>query len=1106
MKAIRAYLRAIEKQLVTGKATEHTHRPALQALIESLAKDITAINEPQRIACGAPDFIITRAGIPMGYIEAKDIGANLDEIEKSEQLARYLDGLPNLILTDYLEFRLYRQAELVMETRLGRQGKDGKLRQNRAAEPSFTDLFQAFLGASFPHIANPTELARHMAATARILRDVIGRAFQQEEKGSPLHGQLKAFRKVLLHDLAPAQFADMYAQTICYGLFAACCNHNPGNGAFSRQAAVYELPETNPFLRQMFLHIAGPELDTRLAWAVDHLAALLDSADLSAVLKDFGMRTRQEDPVVHFYETFLAAYDPNLRQTRGVYYTPEPVVSYIVRSVDRVLKRDFKISAGLASTKKAPHYEQHLTKKKTASKRRKKTGESHKVLILDPAAGTGTFLHGVVDHIHAAVTKKHGAGVWDGYVSEHLLPRLFGFELLMAPYAVAHMKLGIQLAATGYSFKSGERLGVYLTNTLEEAFTFSGLPLFADLIAKEAGAAGEIKTTRPVMVVLGNPPYSGHSANKGEWIHHLMRGVDTNNGNGKQTANYFEVDGKPLNERNPKWLNDDYVKFIRFAQWRIEQTGHGVLAFISNHGYLDNPTFRGMRQSLLQAFDDIYILDLHGNAKKRETAEDGSKDENVFDIQQGVAIGIFVRRERPNGGEETRNATVRHAHLRGVREVYETGARGKRRLVGGKYAWLYAHDLDNTAWTELEPAAPAYLFAPQDTQLRQEYESGWPIQEIMPVNSVGIVTARDRLTVHFTEDGVWNTVREFTEFAPEDARERFQLGRDAQDWKVGSAQEDVKSSGPDRNRIQPMLYRPFDRRWTYYTGQAGGFICRPRAEVMRQMLAGDNLGLSTTRSIEIGRGWEHIFCSRDVIQHHTVSLKEVNYLFPLYLYPKPAQDVEDIEEYVMKEEAEAYGIRRAPNLEPKFIEEVAARVKLQYVPDGRGDLKKTFGPEDVFHYIYAVCHAPSYRQRYGEFLKRDFPRVPLTSRRPLFRKLCGLGARMVELHLLENAPDPKTAFPVAGGNLVEKPRYVETQQRVYINDTQFFEKVRPEAWTSHIGGYQVCHKWLKDRKGRQLDYGDITHYMRIVAALDETRRLMARIDAAIEKAGGWPLE
>ncbi|MGH9944885.1 MAG: N-6 DNA methylase, partial [Pyrinomonadaceae bacterium] len=630
MDSLLAYQQQIARALAAGNATEHTHRPALKAMIEALAAGVVATNEPKRIKCGAPDFIVTRGPVPLGYVEAKDVGKSLDEVEEGEQLKRYRASLGNLVLTDYLEFRWYVGGERRLTARLASADAKDKLKVEEDGAEQVTQLLRAFLAAEVTTVASPKELAVRMAGIARLIDDLIRRALAEESADGPLHEQMKGFREVLLHDLTTEQFADMYAQTICYGLFAARCNARGGT-RFTRQHAAYDLPNTNPFLKKLFTRVAGPELDDEPhAWAVDDLAELLHRADIGAILADFGKRTRREDPVVHFYETFLAAYDPRLRETRGVYYTPEPVVSYIVRSVNHILKTDFNLPEGLADTSR-------VTLKGPSGEGRT---EVHKVLILDPAVGTGTFLHGIVRHIHESLSGQRG--MWPAYVSAHLLPRLFGFELLMAPYAVAHMKLGLQLSETGYDFRADERLRVYLTNTLEEAFQLEGVDPFGRWIAEEASAANEVKQEAPVMVVLGNPPYSGHSANMGQWIAKLLRGVDTQTG--KKTGNYFEVGGQPLGERNPKWLNDDYVKFIRFAQWRIEQTGYGVLAFVTNHGYLDNPTFRGMRQSLIETFDDIYVLDLHGNSKKKERAPDSSKDQNVFDIQQGVAIGIFVKR------------------------------------------------------------------------------------------------------------------------------------------------------------------------------------------------------------------------------------------------------------------------------------------------------------------------------------------------------------------------------------------------------------------------------------------------------------------------------
>ncbi len=633
MQAVRAYEQSISKSLESGDATEHTHRPALQNLLEAIDSQIQVINEPQRSTrVGAPDMRILRGVTPIGYIETKDIGKNLDEIAKSDQLKRYRHGLPNLILTDYIRFRWYRDGEEVDRA-------DIEEDPERAV-----GLLQRFLQAETETVATPQELARRMAGIAQIIRDIIQRSLKAEGEQGSLHDQMHVFQEVLLPGLSEDEFADMYAQTIAYGMFAAKCM--AGTGEFTREKAAFALPKTNPFLRQLFAHIAGVDLDERLVWAVEDLVFLLNHADIAAVLQDFGKRTRQEDPVVHFYEDFLREYDPELKELRGVYYTPEPVVSYIVRSVDRILKTDFGMPEGLADKTKI-----------SWTPLGGKTIETHRLHILDPALGTGTFLYHVIRHIYEQLVEQGNAGLWPDYVREHLLPRIHGFELLMAPYAVAHMKLGILLPETGYDFSTDERLGVYLTNSLEEAFrSEETLPLAQWLVA-EADAAGAVKRDYPVMVILGNPPYSGHSANRSK----------DESGNptfiGKLLQDYYKIDGKPLGEKNPKWLQDDYVKFIRFAQWRIERTGQGILAFITNHGYLDNPTFRGMRQSLMKTFDKIYILDLHGNAKKKETAPGGGKDENVFDIQQGVAICLCVKLVSCINGSSTQDEVAsRTAH------------------------------------------------------------------------------------------------------------------------------------------------------------------------------------------------------------------------------------------------------------------------------------------------------------------------------------------------------------------------------------------------------------------------------------------------------------
>jgi len=1045
----KTYLAALEQALKAGNATEHTHRPALKILLEAIGADseIQATNEPRRIACGAPDYIVTRGLLPLGYVEAKDVGVDLGLEQNSEQLRRYRESLSNLILTDYFEFRWYLDGQLRLTASLPRPGRDGRIRFSADDASQVEQLLTQFLHADLPLKATPSDLAIRMAGLARLIRDLIAQTFKTEDTAGELHAQRDAFRKVLLESLTNEQFADMYAQTLAYGLFAARCNTH-GKG-FTRQNAANNLPRTNPFLRKLFHSIAGPDLDERIAWAVDQLAELLARADMAAILEDFGRRTRREDPVVHFYETFLAAYDQKMREARGVYYTPEPVVGYIVRSIDELLKRDFGLPEGLA------HAGKITLKRSRAQGKGEESVETHRLQILDPATGTGTFLYAVIAKIRERFTGN--AGAWPGYVAEHLLPRLFGFELLMAPYTVAHMKLGLELQESGYDFASNQRLGVFLTNSLEEAHEMTGLPLFTQWLAEEARAASSIKRDIPVMVVLGNPPYSGHSINKGEWIERLMESY-------KQSPELK----KPA---QAKWLSDDYVKFMRFAQWRIEQTGYGVLGFITNHSWLDNPTFLDMRASLMATFDAVYVLDLHGSSKKKELTPDGGRDENVFDIQQGVAISLFVKR-----GAGKSAVKIHHAEIWGARET--------------KYAWLAGHDVTTTSWNRFAPQAPRYLFAPQNGNLLAEYEQGWSIAEAMNPNgdpAPGIVTTHDEFAISWTkEEAIAKVERFLATDSEKQARDLWRLCSQNQ-WDYTRAKREL-ASGEWRDKVVPILYRPFDIRWTIYDRNVA--VHRRERASSHMLQKGPNfknIGIATTRSTEIFRGWEHAWITDGLIQHHTVSIKEVNYLFPLWLYPS--------------NDSLGHGGKRF-NFSTPFLEALKERI------NGRST-----NPEDVLAYIYAVFWSPGYRARYADFLKRDFPRIPLTGDLKLFDRLVKAGHELIALHTMDATSPRITGFPVAGTNEVLKVRFTlppagsKTQTgRVWINDAQYFDGVAPPVWDMHVGGYRVAEKWLKDRKGRLLTYDELTHYQNVIAALARTLELQDELDQSIATAGGWPLQ
>jgi predicted helicase len=1061
--SISQYLQTLQTNLDTGKATEHTHRPALQALLEALLADFQIINEPRREKGNAPDFIITRAELKIGYVETKTIGASLDAPETIAQITRYREALDNIVLTNYLEFRWYTRAQAQPQLTVRIAELDGtKLIPSADTFSALEKLIQAFVEAEVLVLGSPPELAQKMAKIADLLKDKLLENYEIENAHGNLHQQLHSFRSVLLDSLSPAEFADMYAQTVCYGLFAAKCTLI--GAKLSRFNAAHSIPKTNPFLRNLFDQIAGINMDARLTWAVEHLIEVLNHSDIAAILADFGKHTRQEDPVVHFYETFLAAYDPTLREVRGVYYTPEPVVSYIVRSLDGILKSHFGLKDGLAC-------------------RDKLDNGSHKVQILDPATGTGTFLYALFNLIHERFLRKKGA--WRSYVSEHLLPRVHGFEFLMAPYTVAHMKVGLQLQETGYEFESDERLRLFLTNTLEDAHA-NTQSLMAQWLSDEANAANQIKSETPVMVILGNPPYSGHSANPSKRGNRLTA-------IGEKLQDYYQVDGKPLGEKNPKWLQDDYVKFIRFAQWKITETGYGVLGFVTNHGYLDNPTFRGMRQSLMRDFDEIYILDLHGNSKKKEKAPDGSADKNVFDIQQGVAIGIFVKHRNLPGFE----------NLEGLAKVFHAELWGNR---AGKYTWLYEQELKTTEWTELQPDTPFYLFKPQNIDLRKEYTTFWKVTEMMPVNVLGFQTHRDNFAIDFDKTVIKQRIEEMRDKRMSDFEFAFKYQlKDNRDWQLAEARKFLRSDEAWESKVIECAYRPFDKRFCYFDEVAMDY---PRKELKAHVLGKENLALGVGRQGKAVSDpvWNLLTVSRHPIDANIFRRGGVN-VFPLYIYPQNGHANGDSTNDAFELETE-----RRVNFAPKFVSQLEKTLNIQFIPENSiisrshaphgnaetprcGALPKNIGAEDVFYYMYAIFHSPTYRNRYAEFLKIDFPRLPLTSDLALFLKLAELGAELVNIHLMETDLGDIAGYSIEGDNIVEKPEYRDA--RVYLNKTQYFAPVSQEVWDFHIGGYQVAQKWLKDRKGRELKVDDIEHYLYMLAALEKTIELMERIDEVI---------
>jgi len=1044
---IEQYIDNINKRYKLGNATEHTFRGDLQQLIESLVPTIRATNEPKRQSCGAPDYILTKKDIPVGFIEAKDIGdKDLEGAKKTgnkEQFDRYKASLNNLIFTDYLDFHLYREGEFVTKIAIGEVTEKG-IKPITENFERFENLIKDFCTHIGQTIKSSKKLAEMMAGKARLLSEVIEKALTSDENNSEdstLKDQMLAFKQILIHDITPKGFADVYAQTIAYGMFAAR-SHDPSLATFSRQEAYELIPKSNPFLKKLFGYIAGLDVDDRIKWIVDDLVNIFLACNVDEILKNYGKSTKMEDPIIHFYETFLSEYDPKLRKARGVWYTPAPVVNFIVRAVDDILKTEFDLPQGLADTSK--------TKIKVDVQGKKIEQEVHKVQILDPATGTGTFLAEVIKHIHKKFEGQQG--IWSNYVETHLLPRLNGFELLMASYAMAHLKLDLLLTETGYKPTKDQRFRVYLTNSLEEYHQDTGT-LFANWLSTEANEANHIKRDTPVMCIIGNPPYSGESSNKGEWIMSLMDDYKKEPG-GKEK----------LKEQNSKFINDDYVKFLRYGQHFIEKNGSGILAFINPHGFLDNPTFRGMRWNLLKTYDKIYTIDLHGNAKKKETAPDGSVDINVFDIEQGVSINVFVKTGKK---KPTELGKLLHYDLFGKREF--------------KYDFLFDNSLITTKFKTIVPFKNSYIFKEINESEHARYDEGINPTELFKTNVMGFQTHRDDFAIDFEKQKIKNRALDLRNqnISNDEIFSKYSL-KDNRDWKLDKARKEIQNDQNWENKIINCGYRPFDDRPCYFSYVAMDY---PRKELIQNFLGKENLLIGIGRQgLAVGDiQWCLTTVSKSPVDANIFRRGGVN-LFPLYLYPN-TNGQKTIEQTIEK----------TPNLNAEIVKQIANKLGLTFTIE-KETTENTFAPIDILDYIYAVLHSPTYREKYKEFLKTDFPRVPYPKDKDTFWQLVKLGGEIRQIHLLESPTVEKyiTQYPIDGDNVVIKPNY--QNGKVYINDTQYFDNVPEIAWNFYIGGYQPAQKWLKDRKDRKLEFEDILHYQKIIVALSETDRLMKEIN------------
>ena len=1059
---------------------ERSHYPSLKRLIEDLMIGINARIEEKGNQAGIPDLTIRKNDRILGYIEAKDIHIDLGKIQKTAQIKRYLESNigDNLILTNYLEFWWYVDGECEKTAKLA-DLEEGKIILINNLQP-IRELLQLFLNQKAKDINNYYDLAKEMAAYTKTIRNAIQSSLEIETTTEELNQLKSTFKKLLLLDIDNDKFADMYAQTIAYGLFTAKIGHaqNSGQFAFNRTTASIYISDRIPFLKGLFDLVLGTDSVSKIHKSIENLIDLFNTIDMTNILENFGQETRTEDPVIHFYETFLAAYESSLRKSRGVYYTPEPVVNFIVRSVDNILDKVFDLEYGLGN---------------------------RKVTILDPATGTGTFLYAVIKQIRDNVA-KFDIRQWNNFLrGARLLNRLFGFELLMTPYTIAHLKLGLLLGDLGYKFVPEERLKVYLTNALEAGIKEGDLiPGITQIIAEESSQAGKVKTEIPVMVVLGNPPYSVSSQNASkrkrvlnqderyladvEYTGSAWNRISKTGKAGKTITELTHI-GELLElykgrvrlekEKNIQPLDDDYIKFIRFAQYQIQKTpkGYGIIGFITNHSYLNGLIHRGMREELLKYFDTLYIMDLHGNSLLKETTPEGNVDQNVFDIQQGVAILIAVREK-----SEPDYFSTAYKSRDGVKEMAKVlyyDVWGRRE---DKYKFLESASLDNINWIEVKPTEPNYFFAPKNLDYEDEYNKELSINDIFPVYAAGVKTRRDNVCVDYDRETLLNRFCDISiNTNLEELKEKYNI-KDTEYWNLEKAKLDIKQDEIE-SKLLLYAYRPFDNRWVYYNHK---IIERgdSRKELMGHLLKGNNIALLSCRQ-QVEPGFYHIFCSEILTEHCTVSLKsrEATYVFPLYTYPNTENDQTNL------------FIERTPNLSPTFLKTI--KEKLGKIPT----------PEKIFYYAYAIFHSPTYRTRYAEFLKIDFPRLPLTSNQKLFHELAIKGEELVNLHLMKSDKlnNLITTYQTIGNNQVTEVTYNSELQRVYINKQSYFTDIPPHIWEFKIGGYQVLDKWLKDRKNanRKLSVEEINHYQKIVIALTDTLRLMQEIDKIIP---GFPIE
>lgn len=1048
------YLKEIYQRISKGDAREESFYSALEKLILACGQnmgrktDVTVL--PKKSEAGNPDFRVWDGQSRItGYIEAKPPSKQfLDEVETSEQLKRYLEAYPNIILTNFLEFRLYRNGVIwdkpikISDLSLTKNIPQFPIVQHKE---KLTKLLSFFFDFTQPSITHPRTLAEVLAYKAGLMRDYVVLPVLEEGQDNYFSWLHQSFQKHLIKDLEKQDFADLFSQTYTYGLFIAKYQYEAQQTLFGKKVSTLPFTTKTAYdfiqksfgiLREVFKVISTQDIQRNLEIITDDIVDILNNTDIYKLLTHSN-KDGKRDPIFHLYETFLLKYDKERKKKLGVFYTPLEVVSYIVNSTDTLLKdrKLFDASDGLASYK-SDSLEKSVT-------------------LLDPALGTGTFYVNAIEKAINEVKNKYSSSptYLSKFVRGHILPHFFAFEILIAPYVVSHLKVLFSLTEKGFEFGKDEALKIFLTNTLEfhHKETSKGYTgLFERVLVTEQEKALEVKDKTPILIVIGNPPYSVSSQNE----------VDPETPFGKFYESYKEKVRKE--ERNIQPLSDDYIKFLAFAHWKIKQSGKGIVGMITNNSYLDGLIHRDMREKFLEDFDLIYILNLHGDAKRPKTTEDGQKDKNVFEIRQGVAISLLVKPEKPVKKQ------VYYQELIGSRE--------------SKYQYLENHDVKTSEWTTLTPKEPYRFFVPRDTSSEKEYDKFTDLTDIFSRNSVGAVSGCDSLLVSADRRSLKRQLQrlldnELKNFVIDSTEER-------QRRKISNATKNrISSLGEIKNeKITPYAYRPFDDRYVYFDNSV---MQRPRSPFSDNMLQ-TNLSLNVTRQL-LSLPFRHAFISQSISDKCLVSLKsrEATYFFPLWLYDRDKKQANQ-QNFLDEDRADS---GKTPNIKRDFIKSLSSL------------FNQTISPEEVFYYIYAVLYSNIYRQKYEEFLKIDFPKIPFTKDYKLFKRLSELGKELAELHLLKSPLLSKTSYRFEGknGDSVKKPQYNEKEKRVYINKVQYFTNVTPELWNYYIGGYQVLHKWLKDRKGKILSSEEINHYIRVISALRETIKIQDKIDTYYPK-------